>query len=106
MPFDVMKQVITPITGAADKSWELGKDLYKHIDKLAWLLVPGAGVLATLGAVRALTPKAVADTSDKYVINEALKSSLAESIRRHEMIQQEKEAEAAYNEIRKHDRFV
>lgn len=90
----------------ADTSFELGRDLYKHLDKLAWLLVPGAGVLATMGAVRALTPKAVADTSDKYVINEALKSSLAESIRRQEMLQKTMEAERAYNEIRKHDRFV
>lgn len=90
----------------ADTSFELGRDLYKHLDKLAWLLVPGAGVLATMGAIRTLTPEAVANTSDKYVINEALKSSLAESIRRQEMIQRELEAEKAYSDLRKHDRFV
>ena len=94
------------IDKGAETAWKAGENTYKQIDSTLWITAHILGALATAGAIHALNPKAVADNADKYIVNEALKTSLANSIRKQEMIKRQKETEAAYNDIRKHDRFV
>ena len=101
-----IKDIYREVKGAIGSLVEVGKGAYETVDKNLWVLLPALGVVGGMGAIKMLTPKAVSDNADKYVVNEALKSSLAESIRRQEMLQRNKEAEEAYSNVRKHDRFV
>ena len=101
-----LKDVVGFVTSLGKAGIDTAKDLYQHVDKTLWITAPALGVLATIGAVHSLNPKAVADNADKYVVNEALKASLAESIRKQEMLKRQRETAALYNDIRKHDRFV
>ena len=100
------KDVFGTIKDVGQTLVDTGSKAYDSLDRNAWVLLPAAGVLTAIGAIKALTPEAVAENADKYVINEALKSSLAESIRRQEMLEKQEEAEKKYNEYRRHDRFV
>ena len=86
--------------------YSAGSDVYKGLANLTWLTVPAAAILATVGGVRALRPEAVAENSDKLLVNETLKASLAKSIREREEALRRADSATAYNNIRRHDRFI
>ena len=85
---------------------EGAKGIYENLDKLLWITVPTAIGGITWAGLKAMEPEAVSDNLDKVILNETLKSSLAESVRKYEQRQREKEAADAYSGIRKHDRFL
>lgn len=87
-------------------TFNAGKGVYEALSNLMWLAAPTAAALATIGGVKALKPEAVAKNADKLLLNEALKSSLARSIREREIALKSNEYKDAYNDVRRHDRFI
>ena len=83
-----------------------GKDIYGFLSNLAWLAAPTAAALITLGGVRVLRPEAVAKNADKLILNETLKSSLAQSIRKREAAINNSALSDQANSNKFHDRFI
>lgn len=103
---------------ALDKLWGEGKDLASSAGKMALsaaesgrayigLAAIALAGLSMFGSAKMLSPEAVADEADEFLLNETLKTSLAKSRQDNEILRNSNKAKELRAVLRlPHDRFV